>query len=903
MMRNALELLSRVVAVFRRSKLDRDFDDEFAAHLDLLTARNERRGLARDEARRQAILQMGGLNATRDLHREARGLPPLDRALEALTGFGRDLAHAARALAKAPGFTVVCVTSLSIGMAAVIAIPYFARLLFMAPPGVSDEGLIELLMTPRGPLRIELGESAVEGWSYPDYADLHDADTGITITGWTVGESVVTVPTVDRVQRSTVPTMFVSANYFRTVGVTLARGPGFGAVERGAAAEPVVILGHGFWQRRLGADPDIVGKTLTLDGIQHVVVGIAPDGYCWHLSECPGTQLFLPLERHPRLQAGERLRFDREIAWVRIHGRLAPGVTIAQAHAAVSAVMSRLAEQHPATNRYKAASVEPYFAMGAQVRSELMLVQGALLALTGMVLLVVCLNISGMIQVRSAIRERELSIRQAIGASRARLVRYLLSEAIILAGAGGAVASLVLFGTPQALSRWFGIPVPPHVQEALQPGLPLIAIAAGLCLTTSLVFGLLPAIRFSRPTLIPALKDDAGGGGRRVGRMHRLTAALQVGIAIPFLIVSGTMVDWTRTTALNLGFEPDGLTAIRLDLNANREGEETGLLLRRVREDLEQATGVQSVTIADGIPLDFQFRGVRASRPGHSEVIRVRPTQAGGGYLETLDIRLLRGRPITADDAAGAEPVAVISKLVADRLFGSDDPIGAPLTVELGENTSKVFTIVGVTADFVGRSLDAPRQHVLVSLAQQSASHVYLVARSRAGIPAMTLAAAFESALRDLDPDFTAADLITGDQLTRRGMDDILVPSAMVGGGGSVVLMLAALGIYGVIGFMVATRTREMAVRVALGASRRRVLRTIQSDVVKLVIPGVAGGLFLAILVVRLVVPWRGLAGAAVEPLIYALAAVVAVFVALLAGLPPARRAASVDPMVAMRSE
>ena len=901
MIRDVLEILSRLAAVFRRRTLDRDFADEFAAHLEMLTARNEGRGLARDEARRQAILQMGGLNATGDFHRDARGLPRLDRILEAVGGFRRDLVHAARSLATARGFTFVCVTSLSIGMAAVIAIPYFSRLLFVAPAGVNTEGLVELLMTPRGPLRIELGEAAVEGWSYPDYADLRDGETGVEITGWAVGESVVSVPTSDRAPRATVPAMFVSANYFRTVGVVLARGPGFSAVDGGA--EPAVILGHSFWQNRLGSDPDIVGKTLVVNGIGHVVVGIAPDGYCWHLSECRGTQLFVPLERHPRLLADERLRFDRAVTWVRMHGRLSPAVTIPQANAAVAAVMSHLAEQHPATNQHKAASVEPYFAAGAQVRSELMLIQAALLGLTGMVLLVVCLNISGMMQVRGAIRERELSIRQAIGATRGRLVRYLLSEAIMLAGVAGALAALLLFGLPQALARWLALPLSPNMQAAMRPSLAIIALVVGLCLVTSLAFGLLPAIRFSRPTLVSALKDEAGGGGNRIGRIHRLMAALQVGIALPFLIVSGTMVDWVRTTAMGLGFDPDGLAIVRLDLNRLSERENADFLLRRVLEDLGQASGVRAVTVADAVPLDFQFRGARASRPERPDVVVVRPGRVGESYLDTLDIPLLRGRAITADDAAGAEPVVVISKPLADRLFGADDPIGERLAVELEEKKPTLLTIVGVSADFAGRALDSPRAQVLVALAQHPASSVFVIARGAAGIEPGTLTPAFQTAVRDLDPDFTAASLTTGDQLRERGKEDIVVPSAMVGGGGAVVLTLAALGIYGVVAFMVATRTREIAVRVALGASRRRVLGMVQSDVLKLIVPGVAGGLLLAVPVVRLVVPWRGLTGAAMEPVIFALGAAAALAVALLAAVPAARRAASVDPMVAMRAQ
>jgi predicted permease len=912
MIRDLFETLSRVVAVFRRRSLDREFDDEFTAHLELLTARNEERGLPRTEARRQAILQLGGLNGAKNLHREARGLPRLDRILEGMSGFGRDLLHAARALAKAPGFTFVCVTSLSVGMGLVIAIPYVAQLLFMPPAGVKTDGLVEVLMTPRGPLRVQVGGWARTGWAYADYADLRDARTGMTLTGWAAGESIVTLPASARVERLPVGTMFVSANYFRTVGVSLARGPGFDE-NRAAAAEPAVVLGYTFWENRLGSDPEIIGKTLTVNGTPHVVVGIAPEGYCRHLAECPGGQsgqgmpLFMPLERHPRLVADERLRADRDSVLVRIHGRLSPGVSREQANAAVSSVMSGLAQRYPSTNEYKAASVEPYFAMGSLERSGLALIQAAFFAVTGMVLLVVCLNISGMMQARSAIRERELAVRLAIGAGRGRLVQYLLSEALMLASVAGALAVLVLFGVPQAVFWRFGQSLPPHVQQhiwqVLRPSLATGALAVGLCVVTSLVFGLLPAVRFSRPTLVTALKDEAGGGGRRIGRVHRFTAALQVAIAMPFLVVSGTAIDWVRTTMTSdLGFKPDGLAAAALNLDRVGDERDRAFLLRRLRGDLELAQGVQSVTVADTLPLDFTSRAGRVSRPDRSDYLIVRLTRAGDGYLETLGIPLVRGRGISAADEAGSESVAVVSALAANRLFGSDDPIGKPMTLEIEPNRRRVFTIVGVTADFVGRSLDMPRAHVLIPLAQHPTPRVALIARAAAGVQPMTLTPAFRTAVREVDPDFTDG-LITGDRLKANGMEDILVPANMVGFAGGVVLVLAALGIYGVIGFMVATRTREIAVRVALGASRRRVLATIQSDVVRLVVPGVVGGLLLGIAVARLVVPWRGLMGAAMEPLIYLLAVAVAVLVASLAGMPPARRAASIDPMVAMRSE
>ena len=911
MIRDAVEVVSRLVAVFRRRSLDRDFDDEFAAHLDLLTERNKRRGLPHDEARRQAILQLGGLTVTKDLHRDVRGLPRVDRFVETLQGAVRDLAHAARALARAPGFTIVCVASLSLGMAAVIAIPYAGRAMFMPPVGVNVDRLVELLIRPQGPLRLQIGEAARAGWSYADYADVRDAASDMEVGGWAIGESRVSLPASTR-SAEPVTSLFVSPNYFTTVGVSLTRGPGFDARRPGNA---VVVLGYAFWEQRLNSNPEIVGTTLLIDGAPHVVAGIAPPGYCTHLSDCPGpgsqpdgTLLFLPLERHPRLLGNAGAQLDRNSAFVRVLARLRPGVSVAQANTAVATVMSGLAERYPSTNQYKSASVEPYFAMGALLRPRLALIQAAFLGVTGMVLFVVCLNISGMMQARSAIRERDLSVRQAIGASRGRLVWYLLAEAIMLAGAGGAIATLVLFGVPQVALWWFGQSLSPEgyalVRHVVTPTWSMVALAIGLCLAATVTFGLMPALRFSRPALISAMKDDAGLGGRRVGRVQRLASAMQIGIAIPFLVISGTMIDWVRTAAgTDLGFRPEGLASVSVNLNGAGGAKDSGFLLRTARDTLQQAHGVRSVAVADGLPLGAGYRPARASRPDHAGAVWVGVIRVGEGYLETVGVPVVRGRAITAADVAGAEPVVVISKPVADRLFGKEDPVGRQILLPIDENAARAFTVVGVTADFVGRSFDDPRTQVLVSLAQHPVSRVLLVARAADGLSSSALTTAFHEAVRDLDPEFTPASVITGESLRQDGIDDIFVPAVMVGAGGGAVLTLAALGIYGVVGFMVATRRREVAVRVALGASRWRVLTTLQSDVVRLVIPGVALGLLIAIVMSRQVVPWRGLTGAAMEPLIHIMGAAVAIAVALLASILPARRAAMIDPMAVMRSE
>jgi hypothetical protein len=466
--------------------------------------------------------------------------------------------------------------------------------------------------------------------------------------------------------------------------------------------------------------------------------------------------------------------------------------------------------------------------------------------------------------------------------------------------------------------------MPVHFEEALRLDLSIVAICVGLCLATSLVFGLLPAARFSRPVIISALKDEAGGGGLRVGRIHRVTAALQVAIAVPLLVMSGISVDRVRATATNdLGFESDLLYAAPLKLEA-LSGENADFRIRSVRANLEKASGVAAVTVADGLPLDFRYRMTRVSLQAEPNVaqrmVSVHVTRVGDGYLNTMGIPLLRGRGFTADDGPGAENVTVISKALADELFQNAEAaqaIGRRLTFGADERTQQTLTIVGVTGDFPTSQMSTERAQLLLPLAQHPVLHwtsvpvtddfggapnIMLVARSVAGEPPMKLTAAVDNVVRELDPEFQPASIVTGVWLRQNSMRDFLVQSAVAGVSGGVILMLAALGIYGVVGLMVASRTREIAVRVALGASRRRVLSMILVDVVRLVMPGVAVGLVLTAALIRLNGENMGIPLSSVESLAYVVGAAAAILVAVLASLAPARRAASVQPMVAMRS-
>ena len=618
-------------------------------------------------------------------------------------GIWRDLLYAGRSLAKARAFTCVCVVSLGIGMAPVIAIPYLSRVLTIQPPGRKTERLVELLTTRAG------SRAATDTWSYPDYADLRDANTGMALVGWTYGQS--------EFNKGTLRAMFVATNYFQTIGVALFRGPGFSAT-----AEPAVILGYRYWQNHLASDPDIIGKTLMLDRVPHVVTGVAPAQFDGHVSGNGEVAVFLPLERHPRFRTGGT---DRSTEWVLIHGRLMPGVTVAQASAAVATITSSLATQYPSTNENKAGIAAPYDAFGSLARSRIAVIQALGITLTGMILLVVCLNVSGMAQVRSAMRERELSIRQAIGATRRQLIQYLLSEAIIMAGLGAILALLVLFNFQSLRSLATDEPLPAQMQEALKVNLPTIGFAVGLCLLTSLVFGLLPAVRFSRPVILTALKDDAGVGGRRVGRVQRVSAALQFAIAVPLIVTSGISLDRVRSTATaDLGFAAELLYAVPLQVD-DATIPNADFRIRRVRDDLARANGVAGASLADGLPLAFSGDTVPAAlQPDANaapQFIRVHVTRVDNAYLNTMGIPLLGGRGFAADDRAGAELVTIISKMLAAQLFPNAEAgaaIGRRLIFGNDNNATQTLTVVGISGDFPTAQITTPREQLLLPLAR-----------------------------------------------------------------------------------------------------------------------------------------------------------------------------------------
>ncbi|NQW04093.1 MAG: ABC transporter permease [Acidobacteria bacterium] len=813
-------------------------------------------------------------------------------------GLGRDLAHAARTLTKARTFSVVCVVSLGLGLGVVFSISLFLRGLSATPPGVQTDGLVELVVTPQGPLRAKSGDWAIETWSYPDFEDLRTANTGVTVTGWAVGGTVLRASDAEPRR---VSTMYVSPDYFALIGVSPSQGRVFDPAGEDETNAPAVIVSHQLWEGSLGADPAIVGSSITLNRAAHVVIGVAPAGFGGHIGRRGATQadVWVPLREHPAFANGNGAAQKRDADWIQVVGRLSSDTSLADANGAIASVMSGLAERYPASNEHKGASVQPYSSTGANQRIEMAIIDAMFLSLAGMVLLVVCLNVAGMVLVRSATRERELAVRLALGASRGRLIRYLMSEAAVLALLGGLLSLAVVYGGAAGLARLAEVPIP----DAWKLTPLRIALCFVMSLATTLVFGLMPAVRFSRTRVVIAIKDDAAGAGWRVGRVHRIAVAFQAGIALPFLVIGGLLINGARITSTDdLGFQPEGLFGASLSVSAaGYVGADAELLLQRVQDTLRQSASVTSVTVADGLPLDYNYRSTRVSAVDGATRLRAHTTRVGDNYLETLGIRLLRGRAIADRDRAGGDLVAVLSASLATRLFPGVEPVGQRIVSALQGTEEMEFTVVGVTADVAGAQMQTTRYQVLVPLAQHSSARHYLIARGAPGeADPQSMTGAVESAIVGLGPEFGRPTVLTGTALVRDNIDDLLQQSTIAGVVAAVALALSGLGIYGVVAFMVATRTREIGVKIALGATGRRVMGSVLVDALTLAVPGLIGGLLVAIFFVRQSgLLWFTLG--VTDHMVYVIAAGAALAVALLASLSSARRAAAVQPLDAMR--
>ena len=800
-----------------------------------------------------------------------------------------DLRFALRGLARRPGFTIAVVATLALGIGANAAIFSVVNAVLLRPLPYADPDRL-VMVWGRYP---DFGRT---GTSLPDFTDWRDGTTGsfsqmTAVYGMLFNLTGQGDPEQLRGDR-------VSANFFQTLGVRPALGRGFlPEEERTGGNDDVVVLSHSLWQRRFGGDPSLVGRTIRLSDHPYQVVGIAPEGFRFG----PEVDLWAPGRMDTTTYMARR-----RAEYLNVFGRLKPGVTIERARADVAAVVKRLAEQYPETNsRLTSEVVSMKEDIVGTVRPALLLFSGAV----GLVLLIACANVANLLLARAAAREREVAVRVALGAGRGRLVRQLLTESLVLALAGG-VVGLVLAVWGVGALRAGGQSMLPRATEVSVDGR-VVAFSLALAVFTGLLFGLAPALRLAAGALHPALKEGGrGGAGASTTRFRNALVLAEVAVAVVLLVGAGLLVrSFEQMMRVDPGFNPTNVLTYSAVLPSSRYAK--GAVIRPVYERLLEKTraipGVRAAAITSDLPMagasyiNFSIEG-RPQPTGEQASEDVQPFAVSPDYFRVMAIPLLRGRLIEPRDVDGAQEVAVINEEMARRIFPTSDPIGQRMTFgDPADTTSEWLTIVGVVGTIAQEGLTAkPYTQVYMSI-DQSPSRRFNVAMRTTGDPLATASAA-RAALRSVDPDVPLKDLKSMEDRISDNVAQPRMSMALLGTFAAVALVLAAVGIYGVVSYTVAQRTREIGIRMALGARREGVLRLVVRQGVAPVAVGVVAGLLAALGATRLM---RGLlyGVSAADPVTYVVVALFLTVIALVATYIPARRATRVDPLVALRYE
>ena len=885
-----LSALRRLIAYIRRNRHDDDLAEEIQLHLELRTQSLIDSGMAPADARREARRQFGNVTVIRERTREQWGGSSIDMLIQ-------DVRYGLRLVRKAPGFSAVAIASLAVGIGASAVVFSFANALLLRPvQGDHPEQLIELFTSgSRG--------SAYNTSSYADYESFRALPVFSGLLAW-----MRTAATLSNDERPDVVNgLLVSGNYFDVLGLRPSIGRFF-RVEEGQTpgAHPVVVLSHDAWRRRFGADPAIAGRVIELSGKPFTVIGVGPPRFAGADFE-DMADFFVPAMMHELLSPGRDLLRDRQLRAFRILGRLKPGVTLPEASAALGVLAADLYRQDPVAwrdqagrSRFVTALPEIQARFAGSGPGLVMSVFGSVTAAVVALLAIACINVATVLLARATTRRKEIAVRLAMGASRRRLVRQLLTESALLAAAGGAFG-LLLAQSAAGLFARFRPDGMPAVDLTLDSRILLFAVGASIL--TVLFFGLAPALQTTRPDLNAELKDPSRAvrvRGFRFGLRSALVVT-QVAVSLALMIGASLLLRSARAGLTeDPGFRRDGIVSVGIDLSTIRA--QGGAHMRFYQEAVRIASGlpgVERVALAALVPMGGENThvGVRIVEGTSDISTTVDANVVGPGYFSLLDIPVTQGREFTTADRESSTRVALVNETMA-RYFWNGHPVGKSF---FDTSTNQQTYIVGVLGDLRHRSFsEAPLPMVYFSAGQRV--HPRMTLHLRTAAPPRVIGPVLVAALHEIERAAGLARAESMDDYFGRVTQHLRLGAAAALATAGLELALGVMALYGVIAFAASQRRREIGLRLALGASSRSVITLVMREGLVLTGVGVVIGIGLA-LVAGAALGTMLIGVGPADPVSFVGGAVVLLLVGAAASYVPARSALSVDPSTALRSE
>jgi len=878
----------RLRSFFHPGQVDQEMKAEVRDHLQQQIKENIARGMSPEEARRSARLTLGGVTQIEQQCRDARGGSFLDDLIQ-------DFRYGLRQLWRSPGFSVLAFLCLTLGIGANAAVfSWMEGILFRPYPAVTHQ---ERLFAVGGTVQ---GQSGGDFLSWPDFLDLRRnctlcEDAFVTsITGSTLNigdHAEVTTGSI------------VSANYFDAIGVHPVLGRGFEAGEDvGSNSRPVVIISHQFWRNRFKGDPQIIGKTQRLKNVPHTIIGVAPEGF-YGTFVGRAIQFWVPASMEETFHGGGYKLEDRGARWIESYVRLKPGASRAQAQQQISALAARLQNDYPASNRGRGIKLWALWETPFNHAGELLPILEVMVAVVAFVLLIACANVGNLLLVRSFVRRHEISVRVAMGASRVRLVKQLLTEGLILSALGTAGGLLVAYVCRHALVLLLPTGVGAGMYLPGQMDARVIAMSVGVCLLVTFMVGIIPAFQTRQLDVAAPLKADSSSVVGARGRAWMRSALVIFQVSLSFILLVGAALlleSLQRIRTASPGFSTTSVAVTGVSLvAAGYDVPRARTFQNELIDRLSGLPGIQSAAFAAVTPLGYMSYpsspiAVDGYQPSPDEQPEVEYNPVGPDYLATLGIPLLSGREFAPSDDDNAPLVAIVNRTMMMRYWRGQDPIGLRLQVK-----GRWARVVGVAADSKYESMaETPKPFFYVPLGQDSSREPDLNIRTTQSLES-TVAAVFRE-VHALDQNLALYETITLQEQVNRATSPQLVAVTLVSILGGLALVLAAVGLYGVMSYAVAQSSRELGLRMALGARADTLLRLILSRGLRLTAAGILLGTVAALVLTRSLGQLLYHVSPQ-DPVVFGSAFAVMTATAISACLLPAWRAARTDPARVLR--